>query len=103
MSHDKRLFVNMYKSSKKNVFVGDGKKLEVQGEGEIMLNVQSGSGNVRKCRLKNVLYVPKLSHNLLSISKISSGGKNVNFSENICKITDGNEVIAFENKFGFTC
>ena len=100
MSHDKELFVNMYKSREKNVFVGNGKKLEVKGEGEIMLNVQSDSGNVRKCRLKSVLYVPNLTHNLMSISKISSGGKNVNFSENICKITQGNEVLAYGNKLG---
>ena len=95
MAHDRRLFSSLKDTLQKNVLVGDGKRLEVHGEGEIILDVMSTEGNMKKCRVQNVLYVPNLSHNLLSVSKISSDGKNVIFSKNICKIVEGNKTLAF--------
>ena len=100
MSHDKSLFSNLNSSNEKNVAVGDGKFLNVEGEGEIILNVRSVSGAHRKCTLKNVLYVPEMSHNLLSVPKISAGGKVVQFTDKLCKITDGYTTLAYGRKVG---
>ena len=98
MAHDRSLFCSLKDTVQKNVLVGDGKRLEVHGQGEIILDVISTEGNIKKCRLQNVLYVPHLTHNLLSVSKISADGKNVIFSKNVCKIMDGNKTLAFGMK-----
>ena len=100
MCHDRNLFSNLRSSKEKSVFVGNGTKLHVKGEGEIILNVRTVSGGHRKCTLKNVLFVPDISHNLLSVPKISAGGKLVQFSDKICKITDGCTTLAFGTKIG---
>ena len=100
MSHDRKLFKSIGKSDQKEVLVGNGKPLEVRGQGEVMLSVDSGNGGARKCRLQNVLYVPKLSHNLLSVAKISHGGKSVNFNANFCSIVQNNKTLAFGRKYG---
>ena len=98
MSHDKRLFKKIDRSKEINVYVGDGKALKVVGEGDIVLNIETPSGKAKRCTVKNVLYVPELSHNLLSISKISSSGKCVNFSDKFCKIMNDDKVVAFGRK-----
>ena len=100
ISHDRSLFSKFNSSNEKNVVVGDGKMLKVEGEGEIILNVRSVSGGHRKCTLKNVLYVPEISHNLLSVPKISAGGKIVQFTDKLCKITDGYTTLAYGRKVG---
>ena len=47
---------------------------------------------IRKCKLSDVLYVPDLSHNLLSVSKAASNRKSFEFEQSHCNIID--------NKFG---
>ena len=100
MCHDRTLFCNMKRSAEKKVLVGDGKTLDVRGQGDVILKVDTGNGATTRCRLKNVLYVPNLSHNLLSVSKISIGGNCVNFSNNICEIRSNTKIIAFGRKIG---
>ena len=48
------------------------------------------SGRTKKCKLHDVLYVPKLSYNLLSVSRISDAGKTTRFGEASCQILDDN-------------
>ena len=47
-----------------------------------------GNGKTRQCQLYNVLYVPKLSYNLLSVSKATEAGKRVEFHSTDCQIVD---------------
>ncbi|KAL2092442.1 hypothetical protein ACEWY4_012240 [Coilia grayii] len=42
----------------------------------------------QKCKLNNVLYVPRLSYNLLSVSMATQSRKIVKFSENECSLMD---------------
>ena len=57
--------------------------------------------NTQKCRLKKVLYVPKLSYNLLSVSKVAEAGNTTNFSGSGCEIMgQEGKVIAFVTKVG---
>ena len=58
---------------KHEVKVGDGYCLKVEGEGNIKLNVKGSNGVLKKCKLFNVLYVPDLSYNLISVSKMIEG------------------------------
>ena len=43
-------------------------------------------GTMKVCRLNNVLHVPKLSYNLLSVPKATKAGKTAKFSESGCRI-----------------
>lgn len=59
------------------------------------------NGNSLICRLEKVLYVPKLSYNLLSVSKAAEVGNTTNFSGTGCEIVDRKgKVTAFATKVG---
>ena len=49
----------------------------------------------------NVLYVPKLSYNLLSVSRTSDAGKIARFGETSCQILDANrKLVAVTTRVG---
>lgn len=53
-----------------------------------------GTVNMGTCKLENVLYVPDLKSNLLSVSAITKRGGNIEFHKEIVKICkDGREII----------
>lgn len=89
MSHDRELFQE-YSVLEKHVPValGDGKKLEAIGKGVIRIKVQGRSAKSTKLALHDVLHVPGLSYNLISVSKAAEYGKTVVFKDQRCKITD---------------
>ena len=100
MCNDRRMFKNLRKSTENNVLVGDGKSLSVCGKGDVIINLDSGMGRAKRCRVKNVLFVPNLPHNLLSVSKLSQCGKSVVFDNNMCKIVHEEKTVAYGNKIG---
>ena len=59
----------------------------VTGEGEVYITCKNFQGNLNVL-LKNVLCVPQLSTNLVSISCIVNNGAKVKFQENICQVND---------------
>ena len=69
MSNNRNLFHNFSKVSKSKVKVGDGTPLEVEGSGDIVFKNILPNKKVLKCTLKNVLYVPNLVQNLISVSQ----------------------------------
>ena len=102
MCNDKELFreLNSLETSQE-VSLGDGHVLEATAEGTISLQMLLPDGNTKKCSLHNVLYVPKLSHSLLSVSKVSEAGKTTKFNSSGCEIlNENNEVIAFATRAG---
>jgi len=46
------------------------------------------NGKTRQCQLCDVLYVPQLSYNLLSVSKATEAGKRVEFHPLDCQIVN---------------
>ena len=66
--------------------LGDGHTLEAVGQGIVTLEARLPSGKIKRCNLNNVLCVPKLAYNLLSVTKASEAGKTVCFNKNICAI-----------------
>ena len=70
------------------VTLGDGHTLEATGHGTVVLEMKLPDGTTKKCNLRNVLYVPKLAYNLLSVSKATETGKTTRFSEAGCRILD---------------
>ena len=59
------------------------------------------AANSRMFKLRDVLYVPKLSYNLLSVSKAAEAGKVTQFTEDKCEIIGANQrVIALAIRLG---
>ena len=63
--------------------------MEATGRGTVSLEVTSMDGQASRCNLHQV-YVPDLSYNLISVSKIAKAGKMIEFSETSCQILDLN-------------
>jgi hypothetical protein len=72
--------------------VAGGSTLEAVGEGDINF----GSGLI----FKNVLFLPKLGYNLLSVPSIVQKNMSVNFDKSSCKIQQSGQTILKAAKFG---
>lgn len=94
-------------------FVKLKKLVEVQLGGEKVLNATGRGtctvtlftvlpgGKHKKCKLQKVLLVPKLSYNLLNVSKATEAGYSVSFEDSACKITCAvGVIIAIGRKVG---
>ena len=89
MCYERKLFKNLQDCNDgTKITVGDGTAISVEGRGEVEVKLNLPSNKTIKCTLKNVLYVPKLSSNLVSIAQISSDRKSVEFFTDSCKILD---------------
>ena len=86
MCHNKQLFVNMESLQHPvKVSIGDGRELEAIVRGSVHLNVAL-DGSSSTCCLHDVLYVPHLEYNLISISKAGKAGKVSRFNDKRCDI-----------------
>ena len=70
------------------VALGDGHIVEATAKGKILLDIKVNNMKAQTCKLIDVLYVPGLSYNLLSVSKVIKIGKMVKFSLVGCEILD---------------
>lgn len=61
------------------VQLGNGKVLNETGRGKITLFTAVPGGKHKKCKLQHVLLVPKLSYNLLSVSKATEAVYSISF------------------------
>ena len=86
---------------KQRVKVGNGQYVEAKYEGTVKLRIRSGR-RVRLFKLSNVLYVPELKYNLLSVAKASQAGKKVLFDHHGCEIINAStqEVLGSAMKVG---
>ena len=83
------------------VNVGDGRKLEAVGTGVVTLKLKLLEGESVIGRLSDVLYVPKLAYNLLSVPRVTELGKEVIFDKLQCHILDDQgELVAMASKTG---
>ena len=102
MCNDKTLFSELTILRKpQEVSLGDGHVLEAIAEGTVSLQMLLPERRKQRCSLKKVLWIPNLSHNLLSVSRASEAGKTVTFDDSGCEITntDG-KCIATASKIG---
>ena len=54
--------------------VGDGHSVQATGWDDVILRMNVPNGKIRKCKLSDVLHIPDLLYNLLSVSKAASNG-----------------------------
>ena len=99
--NDRSFFVDMKSLEKPlDIALEDSCVLKAQGTGTVILMIQSGSLE-RKCKLHNVLYVPELAYNLMSVAKAIERGADLVFNDRGCMIKDANhKLIAMATKVG---
>lgn len=71
-----------------------------RGNGQGRITGVGQDGEQVEMKLKELLYVPGLSRNVLSVSRITDEGYSVVFGPLDCRIMDGNTVIAVGKKCG---
>ena len=71
MCNDASLFVELYNWEKpEEVTLGDGHVVKANGRGVVKIEIEcQRSQKVKNCVLQDVLNVPSLSYNLVSVSK----------------------------------
>lgn len=78
----KELFKELDESDKSDVTLGDNKKIQVEGKGTISFTTNQGKTKI----LQDVMLVPDLSHNLLSIGQLMISGNSILFDDDSCTI-----------------
>lgn len=82
MCQDSKLFTTLHQLEDPiDVVLGDGRAITAVGRGEVMLDMVLPNGESKSCMLHDVVYVPALSYNLLSVAKASQKGKIVKFTK----------------------
>jgi hypothetical protein len=83
--HDRQLFVNFSPTSGDTVTVADGRTLAIFGRGDISVRIKSSNGYVT-ATITEVLYVPSMGVNLLSVSAMTDAGLELTFADDVCII-----------------
>ena len=77
MTHDRRLCQSIEISNTTEVRMGDGNTAKIEGIGTIEFQIRFGQNKV----LKDVSYIPKFTHNLLSLGQLMECGSKFNFDD----------------------
>ena len=90
MCNDRDQFVEICSLKQpQEVMLGDGHALEATERGIVALEMKLSDRKTKSYKLHDMLYVPKPSYNLLSMSKATEAGKMARLSEAACQIFDG--------------
>lgn len=73
----------------KNILVVNNNKLPVESCGEVNITSDCGK-NVTNIVMENVLHVPTLATNLLSVSQLIDNGNRISFKPDMCYIYNQN-------------
>lgn len=76
----------------KTIRVANNKELRVESCGKVNIHVKSTNGSTNRIQVTNVLYVPELSTNLLSVSNIVNNKCNVKFDCKGCYLYNKDNV-----------
>ncbi|CAL1407138.1 unnamed protein product [Linum trigynum] len=82
MTGDLESFTDIDDKYRSQVKLGDGKKLKVQGKGTLVVCTEEGN----KTLIRDVLYVPELTLNLLSVGQLMLKNYKLLFDNGVCEI-----------------
>lgn len=94
MAHRRDFFTHLNQEVRDKVRLANGDLTEVKGVGSGTIKLLGQGNKVRTVKVENVLYVPKLETNLLSVKGLTKKGHKIKFEGNECIILYGNTVIA---------
>lgn len=97
MCSESQYMTNMGVSNIKSVTAANRSKVPVFGEGEILLQY-NGLTNKKKILLQNVLHVPNITSNLISVSAITKKGGKVVFYGLKCSVYNDKGVLILEGE-----
>ena len=97
--NQKELFMNLRTVDEKSVRDPKGNLTAIEGIGDVLITVQSNSGNMVDLILRNVLYVPNYKVCLLSVNKAVNFGHRFIFNDNKARmvLNDGREINLTKN------
>lgn len=82
---------NLREPASKEIVVGDNGRLEVKCAGDMHVAIAAnGESNGEQVTVKNVLCVPNICANLMSVSQMAKHGKTLVFDKHSCRIFDEN-------------
>lgn len=76
----KELFCELSPIDEKKIKVANGYKLDIVGNGSIKIQFKNEKGDISIAKLTDVLYVPAIKANFVSIQKLTTKGFEVRFS-----------------------
>lgn len=94
MTSNRNFFIDFTPKNQGEVAVANGKMLKVLGIGSGEIKCLNENNKEITVTLKDVLYVPKLEENLISVKRLTEKGFRVNFDKDKCQIIKGNVMIA---------
>jgi hypothetical protein len=101
MCNDRSLFTDFVELERPiDVTLGDGHNLKGVGRGTVTLEIDVPQGKMQKCKLRDVLCVPNLSYNLLSVSKAADAVEKAVFTKTGCELKFDRDVVATGKRVG---
>ncbi|XP_062703749.1 uncharacterized protein LOC134286188 [Aedes albopictus] len=97
MCANRKYFVSLSEprqDTPKSVTVADGKRAVVKGVGSCKFSCVGGGGDEKQISLSEVLFVPELDMNLVSVGRLVQKGARVIFDKNGCTIANGDRIAA---------
>ncbi|KAG5240880.1 gag-pol polyprotein [Salix suchowensis] len=85
MTNDKKLFKSLMPTEITKVKIGNGDYISVEGKGTITITSSSGVKLI-----SDVLYVPEINQNFLSVGQLIERGLKVVFEDGCCQVFDAN-------------
>lgn len=89
LTNNLKILHNYKEEAPVEIKVANGEKLLASGRGSVKISLQNTLRTISE-----VLYVPELTVNLLSVSAMTRKGFTVVFDKNVCKVFDGDQVVA---------
>ena len=93
MTYDEELFKELDRTTISKVRIGNGECITVKGKGTVAIESCSGTKIIT-----DVLYVPDINQNLLSVGQLLEKGYKVIFEEKMCLIKDASGQDLFKVK-----
>ncbi|KAL5836715.1 hypothetical protein ACOSQ3_013884 [Xanthoceras sorbifolium] len=84
MCGDKKVFSDLDESFRNTVKFGDNSTISIMGKGNVTLQTKENSTHT----ISNVLFIPNLKTNLLSVGQLQEKGYEISIKDGVCRIQD---------------
>lgn len=94
MTNNRAAFKSLVLKKLPDVTLANGRGTKAFGIGTVITKCLDGNNKETNVELRDVLYVPDLTNNLLSVKKLTEKGLTVQFKDSGCKIIKGDLIVA---------